>query len=145
MKLSLFRSSSVEEMYLFYADIIRTFHKYSVQVNGLVANLIIYRSNSLMMLDDPDTIQRTYQAAKSLLQESGPLVLIQEDEWKPQMGLDRMIEILEKMRSIFQTENIHHKANPSPELIPFNYSLSEEELLQYIFKEVNPSKLICKM
>ena len=134
MRLALFHSPSAETMYTFYADIIRTFHKYSMQLNGLVANMIIYRTSSSMMLDDPDTIQKTFQGAKSFLQDSCPQFLICDEEWKPQMGLDRMIEILDKMRNIFQTGNIYHRA--SPESIPFHYSLSEEDLLQYIFKEV---------
>jgi hypothetical protein len=104
---------NAEEMYRFHADIIQTFHKYPMQLNGLVANLIIYRSNSSMMLDDPGTIQRTYQDAKYYLQACGSQVLIRE-EWRSLASLDRMIEILEKMRCIFQRDIIHHQVSISP-------------------------------
>ncbi len=132
----LFSNTGVAELYKHYSESIGMFYQFPQHYNGIVANLLLYRTNEsmLMSLKEPVKIKALFDEAQDLVK----LGLGQIDRClnvRASSILAPLIQSLETMKNIFDTCQIESTMVKSslPNPLFLSYTETEEKWLRNKF------------
>jgi hypothetical protein len=134
----LFASADMSELYYRYSYNIEMFYQFPQACNGLVANLLLYRTNEnlLASLKEPEKVLRLHDDARRLVR-LGLEHLDARCNLNPSLG--PLVHSLDVMRNVFDncqvdTEEKGILARYLPRPLMLNYTDTEEKWLQDRFR-----------